>query len=101
MTEMNFTYILRCSDGTYYTGWTNDLDKRIASHNDGSGSKYTRVRRPVELVYAEAFGTKQEAMRREWEIKKMRRGDKQKLIDAAERSSGNQNSFPSFSNSSR
>ena len=79
----NYTYILRCSDGTYYTGWTNDLEKRLASHNDGTGSKYTRARRPVELVYSECFETKQEAMRREWEIKHMRREDKQKLIDAA------------------
>ena len=78
-----YTYILRCSDGTYYTGWTNDLEKRVASHNDGTGSKYTRARRPVELVYAESFETKQEAMRREGEIKQMRRAEKQKLIDAA------------------
>ena len=80
---MNYTYILRCSDGTYYTGWTNDLQKRLASHNDGTGSKYTRTRLPVELVYSECFETKQEAMRREWEIKQMHRADKQKLIDAA------------------
>ena len=80
---MNYTYILRCCDGTYYTGWTNDLEKRLASHNDGTGSKYTRTRRPVKLVYCEAFETKQEAMRREWEIKKKSREDKQKLIDAA------------------
>ena len=79
----NYAYILRCSDGTYYTGWTNDLDKRLASHNEGKGSKYTRTRRPVELVYYESFETKQEAMRREWEIKKKSRADKQKLIDAA------------------
>ena len=79
----NYTYILRCSDGTLYTGWTNDLEKRLASHNDGTGSKYTRTRRPVELVYAESFETKQEAMRREWEIKHMSRADKQKLINTA------------------
>ena len=78
----NYTYILRCSDGTYYTGWTNDLKKRLASHNDGTGSKYTRTRLPVEMVYFESFETKQEAMRREWEIKQMSRADKEKLISA-------------------
>ena len=81
-TQDNYTYILRCSDGTYYTGWTNDLDKRLASHNEGRGSKYTRARRPVELVYFEAFATKQEAMRREARIKQMRRADKEKLIQS-------------------
>ena len=80
---MNYTYILRCSDGTLYTGWTNDLEKRIASHNDGTGGKYTRARRPVELVYHEAFKTKQEAMSREWQIKHMSRQDKEKLIESA------------------
>lgn len=83
MREMNYTYILRCSDGTFYTGWTNDLEKRVASHNDGSGGKYTRTRRPVELVYHEAFETKQEAMSREWQIKHMSRKDKEKLIESA------------------
>ena len=83
MAEKNYTYILRCSDGTLYTGWTNDLEKRIASHNDGTGGKYTRARRPVELVYHEAFGTKQEAMSREWQIKHMSRQDKEKLIESA------------------
>ena len=80
MKEINYTYILQCSDGTYYTGWTNDLDKRVASHNDGTGGKYTRARRPVELVYYETFETKQEAMSREWQIKHMSREDKEKLI---------------------
>lgn len=88
MKEMNYTYILRCSDGTFYTGWTNDLEKRIASHNDGSGGKYTRTRRPVELVYHEAFETKQEAMSREWQIKHMSRKDKEKLIDSAKCAGG-------------
>ena len=78
----NYAYILRCSDGTLYAGWTNDLDKRLAAHNEGKGSKYTRARRPVELVYYEAFATKQEAMRREAHIKQMRRADKEKLIQS-------------------
>ena len=75
----NVTYILRCSDNTLYTGWTNDMEKRLAAHNDGTGAKYTRGRRPVALVYKEAFATKQEAMRREAAIKKMSRAEKEKL----------------------
>lgn len=75
----NVTYILRCSDNTLYTGWTNDMGKRLAAHNDGTGAKYTRGRRPVELVYKEEFATKQEAMRREAAIKKMSRAEKEKL----------------------
>ncbi len=74
---MNFTYLLRCADGSLYCGWTNHLEERVQAHNEGRGAKYTRGRRPVELVYYEAFATKQEAMRREWEIKRLTR--KQKL----------------------
>ena len=70
---MNYTYILECSDGTYYTGWTNDLEKRVKMHNAGRGAKYTRARRPVILAYYEVFQTKEEAMRREWEIKQLSR----------------------------
>ncbi|MDO4988272.1 MAG: GIY-YIG nuclease family protein [Synergistes sp.] len=73
----SYTYILRCSDGTLYTGWTNDLKRRIAAHNAGNGAKYTRCRRPVEIYHFETFDTKEEAMRRECEIKKLTR--KQKL----------------------
>lgn len=76
----NYTYILRCNDGTFYTGWTNDLKKRLVSHNSGRGSKYTRVRLPVELVYFESFDTKEEAMSREWHIKQMSRKQKEELI---------------------
>ena len=78
---MNYTYIVRCSDGTLYTGWTNDLEKRIRAHNSGGGAKYTRSRRPVELVYYEAHGTKEEAMSREWHIKHMAREKKNGLIE--------------------
>lgn len=66
----NYTYILKCADGTLYCGWTNDLDKRLAAHNAGTGAKYTRTRRPVELIYHEIFATKQEAMSHEAHIKK-------------------------------
>ena len=78
----NYTYILRCSDGTFYTGWTNDLEKRLKAHNDGTASKYTRARRPVELAYFEVFETKQEAMSREYAIKHISREEKQKLISS-------------------
>ena len=77
---MNYTYILRCSDGTYYCGWTNDIENRLKTHNAGKGSKYTKVRLPVELVYYEEFETKEEAMSREWHIKKLSRAQKEELI---------------------
>lgn len=80
---MNYTYIVRCSDDTLYTGWTNDLEKRIRVHNEGKGAKYTRTRRPVELVYYETFKTKEEAMSREWMIKHMSREQKKRLLTAA------------------
>ena len=68
-----YTYILRCADGTLYTGWTNDLKKRLLAHNAGRGAKYTRPRLHVELFYYECFETKEEAMSREASIKKMTR----------------------------
>ena len=74
-----FTYILRCADGTLYTGWTNDLAHRVETHNAGLGAKYTRSRRPVELIYFEEFNSKEEAMRREAEIKKLSREQKIEL----------------------
>lgn len=76
---MNYTYLLRCADGTLYCGWTNHLKERIQTHNEGNGAKYTKCRRPVELVYYEAFETKKEAMRREAAIKKLNRREKLKL----------------------
>ena len=77
---MNYTYILKCKDGTYYTGWTNNLEKRLKDHNDGKGAKYTKSRRPVELVYHELFESKEDAMKREYAIKQMTRAEKDKLI---------------------
>ena len=71
-----FTYILVCADGTLYTGWTNDLEKRLAAHNAGRGAKYTRSRRPVRLFYYEEFAEKCEAQRRECEIKRLPREKK-------------------------
>lgn len=81
---MNYVYILRCSDNSLYTGWTNDLDKRIKTHSEGKGAKYTRARLPVELVYFEEFDDKIVAMKREYEIKKLSRMDKLKLIESKE-----------------
>ena len=78
---MNYTYILKCSDGTYYTGWTNDMAKRLKTHNEGKGAKYTRGRGPVELVYLEEFDTKQEAMSKEAKIKRLTRKEKLLLIE--------------------
>ena len=82
-----FTYIVRCADGTLYTGWTDDIEKRLAAHNSGHGAKYTRSRRPVELVYQECFDTKEEAMSREWHIKRLSRAQKLALV-ASSRGSG-------------
>ncbi len=80
---MNYTYILECKDGTYYTGWTNNLEKRLKDHNDGKGAKYTKSRLPVSLVYYEEFQTKEEAMRREYAIKRMSRNEKCSLISSS------------------
>jgi putative endonuclease len=78
--KTNYTYILKCADGTFYCGWTNNLEKRLAAHNAGTASKYTSPRRPVELIYTERFATKQEAMRREYRIKQLTRQQKIDLI---------------------
>lgn len=80
---MNYTYILRCRDQTLYCGWTNRLEERVKAHNQGKGARYTRSRRPVELVYYEEFSTKQEAMKREYAIKRLSRAEKLKLIQAS------------------
>lgn len=78
--KTNYTYILKCADGTFYCGWTNNLEKRLAAHNAGTASKYTAPRRPVELIYTERFATKQEAMSREYRIKQLTRQQKMDLI---------------------
>lgn len=77
---MNYTYLLKCADGSLYCGWTNCLDKRVEAHNAGKGAKYTKGRGPVTLIYYETFETKEEAMRREVAIKKMSRQEKLGLI---------------------
>ncbi|WP_294392445.1 GIY-YIG nuclease family protein [uncultured Clostridium sp.] len=78
---MNYVYIVECSDGTLYTGWTNNLQRRVEQHSNGSGAKYTRGRGPVKLVYYEEYDEKSHAMKREYEIKRYSRKDKLKLID--------------------
>jgi len=76
----NFIYIIKCKDESLYTGWTNDLEARILAHNEGRGAKYTKGRGPVELLYTEEFDTKEEAMKREFAIKKLSKAKKLKLI---------------------
>lgn len=76
-----YTYILKCSDNTLYTGWTTNLERRLATHNQGKGAKYTRSRLPVTLVYYEFHTTKEEAMSREAAIKKLSRPQKERLIN--------------------
>lgn len=76
---MNYTYLVRCSDNSLYAGWTNDIEKRLKAHNDGTGAKYTKSRRPVTLAYFETFETKSEAMKREAALKKMTHRQKEKL----------------------
>ena len=85
---MNYVYLLCCSDGTLYCGWTTNLEQRVAAHNKGAGAKYTRSRRPVALVYFEEFPEKHDAMSREWHIKRMSREEKLRLIQKTGRTDG-------------
>ena len=80
---MHYVYLVRCADSTLYCGWTTDLEKRVRAHNSGKGAKYTRSRRPVKLVYAEEFEEKQEALSREWHLKRLSRAEKIRLIEEA------------------
>jgi putative endonuclease len=75
-----YVYIVECADGSYYTGWTTDLRRRLATHNAGRGSRYTRIRRPVKLVYSEEHPDRASAQRRELAIKRLSRPRKQALI---------------------
>ena len=88
ITSEHFVYILRCADDSLYTGYTTDLEKRLNEHNGEDktltaksvGAKYTRGRRPVEVVYFESFSTRSGAMKREYAIKKLKRPEKDQLI---------------------
>ncbi len=73
--------MIECSDGSYYTGYTNDLKKRLAAHNAGKGAKYTKSRRPVRLIYQENFDNKKDALKREYAIKQLARSEKETLIN--------------------
>ncbi len=78
---MYYAYMLRCADGTLYSGYARDVEKRVRAHNFGRGAKYTRARLPVALVYCEAFATRSEAMRRENAFKRMTREEKRALFE--------------------
>lgn len=78
---MNYVYMIRCKDGSLYTGWTNNLEKRFRNHCEGKGAKYTRGRGPLELVYYEVFEDKKDAMKREYAIKQLKKSEKEKLIN--------------------
>lgn len=80
--ESHYMYIIECSDGTFYTGYTTDLDRRVSEHNKGDGAKYTQGRTPVELLYSEEFDTQSAAMSREYEVKQFSRGEKESLVDS-------------------
>ena len=77
---MPFVYIVECSDGSFYTGWSVDVEARVKVHNAGRGARYTRMHRPVKLVYSEEFETRSGALKREAEIKKLVKKDKESLI---------------------
>ena len=78
--QLWYVYIVECSDGTFYTGYTNDVDKRVSTHNKGRGAKYTRTRRPVTLVYCVSYPTKSLAMSGEYYVKQMSRQSKLFMI---------------------
>ena len=80
----HFCYIVECADGTYYTGWAVDPERRVATHNKGRGAKYTKMRLPVQLVYVEEQPDLSTALKREIAIKRMTRARKMKLIGGVE-----------------
>lgn len=84
MNLRNYTYMVECSDGSLYTGWTNCIEKRLKDHNSGKGARFTRARRPVKLRYLEISNTKSEAMKREAAIKKLNHAQKIQLIRQGE-----------------
>ena len=81
MGSHHHVYVLECADGSLYTGYTTDLERRVAEHDAGEGAKYTRGRTPVELVHAESFDSKSAAMSREYEIKELSRAAKERLLE--------------------
>ncbi|EIF15494.1 MULTISPECIES: GIY-YIG nuclease family protein [Bacillus] len=85
-TNSHFFYVLLCNDNSLYAGYTNDLQKRLKTHNEGKGAKYTRARRPVLLCHAESFETKREAMQAEYRFKQLTRKKKEQYIEEKRRS---------------
>ncbi|WP_254838930.1 GIY-YIG nuclease family protein [Natronomonas marina] len=79
----HYVYVVECADGTLYTGYTSDVERRVAEHDAGEGAKYTRGRTPVELVHTESFESQSAAMQREYEIKQLSRGEKERLVDGS------------------
>ena len=88
---MNWVYMLRCGDGSLYTGWTNDIEHRVKMHSEGKGGKYTRAHLPVELVYTESYDTPTEARSREVKIKRLSRAEKLWLIERKEKGENAEN----------
>lgn len=84
MNDRYYVYMLICSDDTFYTGITNDLEKRLKTHNEGKASKYTRVRLPVQFIYVEEIEGKGPALSREWSIKSLKKNEKIKLINCSD-----------------
>ena len=78
----HYVYVVQCSDGSFYTGYTTDVQRRVAEHNDGEGAKYTRGRRPVTLVHVESFDDQSSAMQREYAIKQWGRSRKERLVES-------------------
>lgn len=76
----HYVYVLECADGSLYTGYTTDVDRRLAEHNAGEGAKYTRGRTPVSLQYTETFASRSAAMKREYAIKQLSRREKERLV---------------------
>jgi predicted GIY-YIG superfamily endonuclease len=82
MADMHFVYMVRCSDGTLYTGYARDPVRRANAHNTGRGAKYTATRRPVALVYSEACSSRSAALKREYQVKALTRAAKEALASA-------------------
>ena len=80
----HYAYVLRCSDDTFYTGYTTDVERRVREHDAGEGAKYTRGRTPVDLVHVEGFDSKSAAMSREYEIKQLSRTQKERLVETSD-----------------
>lgn len=88
MPDLYYVYIVCCTDGTFYTGYTTNLERRIKTHNQGKGAQYTKGRTPVYLVYWEVFSFKSEALRREHQIKRLSRKQKETLIESFSQNAG-------------